>query len=86
MYRLSDTLRATHTQDGAILLDIQQGRIFTLNVVGSRILELLTAGSSTVAIADEISRQFEVSRETADQDSHQFIHALTQHRLIEEIR
>jgi len=86
MYRLSDALRATHSQEGAILLDIQRGRMFNLNPVGSRILELLKTGSAESAIADEISREFEVAREIADQDTHEFIHALKEHRLIEELK
>ena len=44
MYRVFDTLRATHSQDGAILLDVQQGQLFNLNLVGSKILELINNG------------------------------------------
>jgi hypothetical protein len=45
MYRVSDSVRSTHGQDGAIVLDIRQGQMFNLNFVGSRILELLKEGS-----------------------------------------
>ena len=39
--KLSAQVRSTHSQDGAIVLDILHGQMFSANVVGSRILELL---------------------------------------------
>ena len=50
MYRVSNTVRSTHNHDGAIVLDIKQGQMFNLNIVGSRILELLKSGSKSVEI------------------------------------
>ena len=41
MYTVSEAIRSTHGEDGAIVLDIRQGQMFNLNFVGSRILELL---------------------------------------------
>jgi len=83
MYRVSDTVRSTHGQDGAIVLDIRQGQMFNLNVVGSRILELLNKGSSQPEIVDEIMREFGVSRHVAENDLQQFLQALQKHRLVE---
>jgi hypothetical protein len=37
--KLSDEVRATSGQDGAILFDIRHGKMFRLNPVGSRALE-----------------------------------------------
>ena len=86
MLKISDAVRSTHSQDGAILLDVQRGQMFNVNLVGSRILELLESETPESVIADEISRQFSVSRDIANQDTHEFIHALKQHRLIEELK
>jgi hypothetical protein len=83
MYRISESVRSTHGQDGAIVLDIKQGQMFNVNLVGSRILELLEAQTPESVIADEISRDFAVSRDVFSQDFHQFIRALEEHRLIE---
>jgi hypothetical protein len=47
-------VRSTHSQDGAIVLDIRQGQMFNLNFVGSRILELLKNGTAQPDIVDEI--------------------------------
>jgi hypothetical protein len=85
MYRVAESVRSKHTQDGASVLDVRQGDMFTLNVVGSRVLELLTGGAAESAIADEISRQFDVSRETAEHDVQEFIGTLRDHRILVEI-
>ena len=84
MYKVSEGIRSTHGQDGAIVLDIQQGQMFNLNFVGSRILELLETGTTESAIVDEISRKFEVSRDAAETDVQEFIESLKQHRLLED--
>jgi len=84
MYRVSEGIRSTHGQDGAIVLDIQQGQMFNLNFVGSRILELLESGATESAIVAEISQKFEVSRDVAANDVREFIESLQQHHLLED--
>jgi hypothetical protein len=84
MYRVSNTVRSTHSQDGAIILDVRQGQIFNLNFVGSRILELLKSGSTESAIVDEISREFDVSRNVAENDVREFLQNLKKCHLVEE--
>jgi hypothetical protein len=84
MYRVSEGVRSTHGQDGAIVLDVRQGQMFNLNLVGSRILELLATGATESAIVDEISQKFEVSRDIAENDLGEFIESLKQHRLVED--
>lgn len=83
MLKLSEQVRSTHSQDGAIVLDILHGRMFRLNFVGARILEFLKANADPPQIVEEISREFGVTRETADADIHEFIDALEKHHLIE---
>jgi len=84
MYRLSDTVRSTHSQDGAILLDVRQGQMFNINFVGSRILELLKNGSTESRIIDQISHEFSVSRELAENDVREFLQTLEKYHLVEE--
>jgi len=84
MYKVSEGIRSTHGQDGAIVLDIRQGQMFNLNFVGSRILELLESGATEPAIVDEISQKFEVSRDVAESDVREFIESLKQHHLLED--
>ena len=84
MYRVSESVRSTHGQDGAVVLDIQQGQMFNLNVVGSRILELLKTEATESAIVDEISQKFGVSRDVAKSDVREFIESLKQHHLLDD--
>ena len=84
MYRVSEGVRSTHGQDGAIVLDIRQGQMFNLNLVGSRILELLETGANESAIVDEISQKFEVRRDLAESDVREFIESLKHHCVLED--
>lgn len=83
MYRVAESVRSTHGQDGAVVLDIRQGQMFNLNFVGSRILELIEAGANETRIVDEISQKFAVSRDVAQSDVREFIESLTHHHLLE---
>jgi hypothetical protein len=83
MYRVSDTVRSTHGQDGAIVLDIRQGQMFNLNFVGSRILTLLKEGSAQAEIIAEIIREFGVSRDRAENDVQVFLETLKTNHLVE---
>ena len=82
MYRVSDGVRSTHGQDGAIVLDVDQGQMFNMNLVGSRILELLEIGSAESDIVSVISREFNTSREVVENDVREFIDSLKKHKLV----
>jgi predicted ArsR family transcriptional regulator len=58
--------------------------MFNLNFVGSRILELLKSGSTESVIVDEISREFGVGRELAENDVREFLQNLKKCHLVEE--
>jgi Coenzyme PQQ synthesis protein D (PqqD) len=81
--KLSGQVRSTHNQDGAVVLDIRQGRMFRLNLVGSRMLELLRQGCSETQIAAEISREFGAGREIVETDLREFLTHLQKHHLVE---
>jgi hypothetical protein len=80
--KLSAQLRSTHNQDGAIVLHILHGEMFQLNFVGSRMLELLKQGCTNAQIADAISREFGVARETVAADLEEFLAHLEKHKLL----
>jgi hypothetical protein len=84
MYRVSEGVRSTHGQDGAIVLDVQQGQMFNLNCVGSRILELLESGAEEPKIVDVISQEFNGNREVVENDVREFIASLRKHKLVSE--
>ncbi|HET6929237.1 MAG TPA: PqqD family protein [Candidatus Acidoferrum sp.] len=81
--KLSDEVRSTHGQDGAIVLHIREGQMFRLNLVGSRILELLRSEQSESQIADVISREFSADHATVERDVQEFLAHLRTHHLIE---
>jgi hypothetical protein len=57
--------------------------MFSLNVVGSKILELLEQGRDEARIAEEISRAYATTIEVARTDVHDFIEALRKHSLLQ---
>jgi len=83
MHKVSDSVRSTHGQDGAIVLDVRQGQMFNLNLVGSRILELLESGSTEEQITDAISREFGANIETVRKDVAEFLQELKEHQLVD---
>ena len=82
MYKVSDTVRSTHNQDGAVVLDIRQGAMFNLNPVGSRILELVKSGTTESVVIDQISREFHADRSVVEYDVQEFIASLHEHRIL----
>jgi len=84
MYRVSEVLRITHGQDGAILLDVERGQIFTLNPVASRILQLLQSQHDPAQIAHDISETYQMNLETVKQDLGEFLQQMQGSELIEE--
>ena len=83
MPRLSDNLRTTYTADGAVVLDIVRGRIFTFNQTGSRILQLVGSGMNSREISLTLVREFSAEPENADADTVEFLGLLHQHALLE---
>ena len=82
MFQISDTVRRTKTEDGGVLLDIHHGRIYCLNVVGSKILDLLEKGLDTVQIAAGLSDAYAMDIETVSNDVLDFIRTLQEHNVL----
>src|ERR1700688_1089055 len=75
-------VRETVSEDGAVLLDIEQGICFSLNAVGLKIWELLKTHHSVDEIADDLAHDFPVSRSQLLSDVVEFLQALEAKRLI----
>lgn len=82
-FRLSNTIRKTHTLDGGVLLDILHGQMFSLNIVGAKILELMQRGLDEPSIAEEISRDYGASKEVVRADVAEFIATLKKHHILQ---
>ena len=83
MVRLSDSVRSTHSADGAVILDVKRGRIFRFNPTGSRILQLLRSGAEEHEIVRMLVEEFSADPATAESDTNAFLTALRQNALIE---
>ena len=86
MFRISKDVRCTQRQDGSILLDVHHGQMFCLNLVGSKILELLERGYDETRIAEEISNAYGVARDIASGDVREFLDALNRHHILQPLR
>ena len=75
-------VRETASEDGAVLLDIEQGICFSLNPVGLKIWELLKTHHSVDEIADELAQSFPVSRSQLLSDVVEFLHSLEAKHLL----
>jgi hypothetical protein len=80
--RISENVRSTHDADGGIVLDVRHGRMYALNFVGSRIVELLKQDWPTDQIANEISQQFGIAPDVARADVREFLASLEKQELI----
>jgi coenzyme PQQ synthesis protein D (PqqD) len=80
--RISETVRTATNQDGAVLMDIRQGQLFSINPVGSRIWQQLNDGHTREEIAESFVTDFGISREQALNDVNEFVHHLEAQQLI----
>jgi hypothetical protein len=83
MLRLADSVRKTHTPDGAVVLDVKHGRMFRFNSTGSRILQLLSSGTEEQEIAAMLVREFSADPVTAESDASTFLASLQRYALVE---
>ena len=81
---LVPSVRSVFSQDGAVLMDIRQGMMYTSNSVGGRILELLSQGLSVENVVETISRECIVPEGRVRLDIERFIQQLRSYGLIEQ--
>jgi len=82
MYRVSDTVRSTHNEDGGIVLDIQKGHLLRLNHTGSAIFQQIEGAQTELQIIEGISQNFHLSHEVARKDVTHFLQSLEAQGLI----
>ncbi len=75
-------VRETASEDGAVLLDIDQGICFGLNPLGLKIWELLKTHHSVDEIADDLSQDFPVPRSQLLSDVAEFLQSLEAKHLV----
>lgn len=81
--KISQHVRTTITQDGAVLMNIKGGSMLTLNPTGSIIWQRLSEGHTPTQIASQLASEFGISQEQASADVNEFLEQLDAHQLIE---
>jgi hypothetical protein len=84
MLTISRSARLSKSPDGGVLLDVDLGVVFSLNLVGTRIVELLQDGNSVTTLANAISREFQISNDVARSDVDNFLIVLQTQKLLHE--
>ena len=54
VWKISDSARSTYTQDGAVVLDIQKGQCYGLNIVAAKAWSTLESRKYGIAFRDLI--------------------------------
>jgi Coenzyme PQQ synthesis protein D (PqqD) len=83
MYRLPETVRTTHGKDGAVVLDIKQGRVIRLNTTASYIIQCIERGETESQIVDGIVRDFRIARDLAHSDIAEFLKSMEREGLVD---
>jgi hypothetical protein len=79
---ISPRVKQTESEDGAVLLDIEQGICFSLNAVGLKIWEMLKRQSPIGQIADSLAQEFHIPREEIIADVCDFVAQLESKHLV----
>jgi len=84
MITLAAGVRISPHPSGAIALDTRSGKIFSANLVGARILELIHGGcNSREQIESMISTEFGIAPDVARTDITRFMEALESQGLLQ---
>lgn len=81
--RLAPSVRSAFSPDGAVLMEITNGMMYTSNPVGGRILELLARGVSLDETVSTISAECNAPRALVLRDVQAFTEELRGYGLIE---
>ncbi len=77
-----DALFAT-LSDGAVVLDIQTKKYFSLNETGARVWALIREGLDIEGIISALLAEYDVTRESAEQAVTSLVESLAGEKLIE---
>lgn len=78
----SQSVKVAKNNDGAVLLDVQQGLCFSLNPIGLRIWELLSDNFTLQEMAEKIAGEYHVPLAAVLQDVADFTNSLRAKRLL----
>ncbi len=82
--KVANGVRDTVSEDGAALLDIEQGLCFSMNPVGAKIWEMVKRGYAANQIVDSLEEEFRLPRTQLDTDVSGFLKQLEKMKLVGE--
>jgi hypothetical protein len=82
MYRVSQSVRVTYSEDGATVLAIHTGKVLRSNPTGSLVLQYLQQRATVSEIIAAISSRFGLPSTVAIEDVREFLATLEQLRLV----
>lgn len=81
-FRPTTTVVATEQADTTVLLDLRNGRYYTLNPVSGLIWSVLTPGASIAHMVSRVQEEFEAPQEEVLTDVEDFVGSLLSAKLI----
>jgi hypothetical protein len=81
--RTKSHVRAMTEAQGAVLLDLREGRYFSINPVGAEIWQQLEQGAERESIVEHLRGTFNAPAEQLSQDVDGFVELLSQRGLID---
>lgn len=82
MLHLSESVRTTIDHDGAVVLDVAQGKLLRFNRTGASLLELLSKGSDEQSLASALNRLCEIPLDRARRDVSEFLASIDAHGIL----
>ena len=79
---IPDQVMARKVGEETVVLNLESGIYFGLDSVGTRIWELLTEGNSFTEICDTMTEEFNVDRDTLEEDVKELVRTLKDKGLI----
>jgi hypothetical protein len=70
-------------QGESVILNVESGRYFGLDEVGTRMWAVLTTAKSLQAACDALAGEYEVERERLERDLLALVEKLVEHQLVE---
>jgi hypothetical protein len=87
-WAVSSGVRVTYSEDGAVLLDIDNGLCYSLNLVAAKTWHAIESGGGQATFEDilnALAQQFTIPREQLTRDIDEYLQDLEKKRLIKAV-
>lgn len=84
-YRIPKDLLLQTVKDEAVILDPKTGNYYTLNAVGTRMLQLYREQADAEAVVDAITSEYAIDTGTAREDLQQLLQGMAANGLAEPV-